>query len=317
MNIQVSFLFLAICLPLIGGCRMADIRPDALVARGAEPADVERGQTLLRTAATAHGIESWAELTTIEARIRDDWRGLAGLLFKPWDEDDVFTLRWVAGTFDSELAFVAGDRRGDRRGLQNGRAWSEDHNDPLVFEPDEETRFYTSAYIYFFELAFRLGSAEHTVALDDEVFRGQTYHRVFATWGGLAPHSGADQFVVWINSSTGLIDLCQFTVRDQFDFVESWIYFDDVRRVDSVSIPFTSSVTSSLDEDYLDSYVHQLRVQTWRHDSFDVADLYPDPSLGRMGSAKPPLADPVRDNLPSDVELSEPSASIIDRPGPI
>ncbi|MFN3196818.1 MAG: hypothetical protein ACE366_00175 [Bradymonadia bacterium] len=272
-------------------CGSADLRPDTLATQGPQHIDVQRGRALLRDAARAHGIDAWAGITTIEARLQDDWQGFAGALVKPWDEEDVFTLRWVAGTFDADLTFVEGERVGERQGLQNGHTWHIEPGESLTIEPDEDTRFNLSAYIYFLELAYRLGTAEHVVALEDGVFRGQKYHRVFATWGALAPHSDADQYIVWINTDTHLVELCQFTVRDKFDFVKSWIYFDEMREIDGLSIPFIASVASDLDEDYAESYIHQLRVLEWSHDQFTPGELYVDPSLGRMGSAKPSTID--------------------------
>ncbi len=122
-------------------------------------------------------------------------------------------------------------------------------------EGDPQLEFYLPSLHYFFELPFRLLSADVLIHQGEAKHAGKTYDLVLASWGQEQPNLDHDQYLVWINRQSGLIDMVRYTVRDTSIFENSLskllmrslalgtIHYDDYRLVDGVQVPFAQTVT--------------------------------------------------------------------------
>jgi hypothetical protein len=88
--------------------------------------------------------------------------------------------------------------------------------------------FYLPAIQYFAELPFRILVAPIVTYMGQDALR--SCDKVFATWERPEPHGEHDQYILWINRETQLIELAQYTVRDQFKFIKATILYEDVLR---------------------------------------------------------------------------------------
>jgi len=260
----------------------ADLRHPTLVDN--PPADDARarGRQLLDNAAARHGMAAWKGFTTAEFVFRDDWdSALATVMgLVPWDAEDRVRIRVMRGGYDSRVDFLDGPRRGEAWGLAGPDVWTLEDG-VVEREEDDGDGFIVRALVYLFTVPMRATEAE-IIIYDSEMRVGdQTYDRVLATWNSLEPND-ADQYRIWINRGTGLVDLVDFTVRDQGGFLTGRAIFTDYRKIDGVLVPFDMTVTD-IGKTSDDSFLHRAVMEQASFDAFAPADLEP-PSAGQAVS---------------------------------
>lgn len=273
----------------LSACSFVDLRSETLKSNGASDANVARGQALLKATAEQHGLNSWKQRQTTETVFRDDWDStLARILgLEPWDEEDLVRFQYENGTFNITAQFVDGQRTGERVGIQAWKTYKSKHGEPVTFEDDSTTYFILPAMTYAFELPFRLNRAP-LVVFDETVERqGKTYNKIFVTWNQLEPHAGADQYLLWINEATGLIDIAQYTIREQAKIFQGAFYYEDYRAVEGVQVAHTITIHDGIVDDPDDGYLHQVRVEKTSFDTVATTTLHPDSTLGRIADDKP------------------------------
>ncbi len=272
---------------LFAGCATADLRSEQLREQGLRAEVRDRGHAVLDAMAHAHGLSAWRSKRTTQVTMRDDWdSALATLLrLKPWDDDELLRFRIENGTFNTRVDFLDGPRKGGVQGMQAWRTYTKESDGEIEFEDDKNIRFFLPAITYFIELPFRLHKAPVVSYEGEAIFNSRRYDKVLVTWQSLSPNEH-DQYVLWINQVTGLMDLATFTIREQGDFFKSTIYFDDYRVVDGVQVAFRQTI-ADLQEDYAENYLHQMRLEEFSFDSFDRTELHIDTKLAAVGDTKP------------------------------
>jgi len=258
-------LFLVI---VLAGCAK-DLRPrDARTWGATPPAAAEtRGRALLAAAAEAHGFETWRTLDAIELDLVDTWNvGLFRSMMTPLkDPTTALTYRFVVGSgFWGEGVITSGDHAGDRFGVR-GTPGPDSY---VVVDGEERARggmaakIYAPSVQYFTELPFRLLEAD-TVAFVGQVdWRGRAHDRVLATWGGLRPHMGHDQYVVYLDAEDHTLSVVRYTVRSAGPPMASAMVFEDLREVDGMRLPFVQRVGFFGDDDVRE--IHRLDVKAVR-----------------------------------------------------
>ena len=199
----------------------ADLRNDAIKRSGITDQAAVKGRQLLLTAAQAHGIEKATSYATAEFTFADDWTGLIGKFMNPWPENKKLTrMQTLLGAFTSRVEFLEGRGAGEIWGIQ---AWAsykqENKNTEAVFEEDGTIRFFLPTQQYFSELPFRVLQAEIVAHMGERSLDGKEYHLVLATWGAVEPNTEYDQYAIWINKETSLIEKMTYTVREMFSFM--------------------------------------------------------------------------------------------------
>ena len=201
----------------------------------------------------------------------------------------------ILNTFTSRAELLNDGQKGKIWGIQAWAEYKQENAEAApAFAPDDHIRFYLPTLQYFIELPFRALTAEHVAYMGERDYRGNTYDLVFVTWGTPEPHMAADQYVLWINRSTGLIDIVHYTVRDAFRFVTGSMYYGDYRDIQGVQVPFKQTVTMGGPDDAefpLDEhYMHQIILQRFSFDAVPRAALLPDPQREPLGDRKPGTA---------------------------
>lgn len=290
----ISALAVALCAALcLAACVTTDLRSDGLAAIGARPDDASaaRGQALLEALAQRHGHAAWANHQTAELLLRDDWdSALAWMMgLQPWDEEDLLRLRYQPGTFNARVDFLEGPRQGEVRGLQSWVTYGRDPDQrDIAAREDDEAAFMLPAQLYLVELPFRALQAT-LVAYDGEAeLEGRRYERVLVTWGSLEPHAEHDQYLLWIDQETGLLGLVDYTVRDQGSFFQARAFYGELAEVQGVTLARRLTVMGA-GASSTDAYLHQVRVEEARFDSFPRDFLAWDAALGLAGDIKPPI----------------------------
>ena len=293
MNNLVVFLLAAIT--LLQGCKLVDLQTKQVKDEGFETHNIEKGKALLENAWNAQGMDNLANYATYSVIAEDHWRGLLGKMGKVWPESrSDIELKYVVGTFDSQVTFLNGKEEGLTAGLQSWNYYEGRNGEALAFKEkaDKRIRFGLSAFQYFFELADRLKRAPIVTYAGEKEHKGEVYDLVFATWETTKPHEGHDQYRLWLDKETGLIEYAEFTVRDQYMKMPGYkalygsIYFSDFRDINGVNIPFEQSIYLNAPGKKESKYLHRLTVSEFTFDDFGATDLLVDPEILQVGDAK-------------------------------
>ena len=287
LNIQR---FEAIGLLVLLGGYSAMTHPLADLQTTATETDSVKGRALLERAAEAHGVDAWRKYATFSLTARDRWPGQSW-----WPEQDQgFQLRMLNGTFTSQAVLTDGKAAGEVWGIQAWNAYRQNERQaPIkpVEAPAPEISFYLPTLHYFAELPFRLLEAEHLYYQGRAEHRGELYELVLATWGDHQPNPEYDQYQLWINRNTHLIDMVHYTVRDAVHLYEGFaaelmkplakgtIHFTDYRDVSGVKVAMAHTITLPpplLTRYPLDQhYFHRLEIQEAAYDKVPILTLLP------------------------------------------
>lgn len=272
----------------------ADLRNDVIKRSGITEQAAVKGKQLLLTAAQVHGIEKATRYTTAEFTFADEWTGLMGKFMNPWPENNKsMRMQTLLGTFTSRVEFLEGKGAGEIWGIQAWAAYKQENkNTEVVFEEDGTIQFFLPTQHFFSELPFRVLQAEIISYMGDGSLDGKEYYLVLATWGTPEPNSEYDQYVIWINKETSLIEKMSYTVRDMFSFMEATIHFSDFKNTQGVMVPFKHTTTmdrpEDVDYDMTEEYLHQITFTDFRFDTFDEAELLADKNRQPSAAKKEP-----------------------------
>ncbi|MEO1335840.1 MAG: hypothetical protein AAFV29_09345, partial [Myxococcota bacterium] len=224
---------------------LADLRPDSLKERGPSSEQSERGRRLLERAAQLTGGRAlWRTVETYEISARDVWdHWLAELMILEYDSDQKFEL-WAQnpGLSNVKMTLQNGARAGEVWGYENDRFYlvkdgvRDDSEDPIKV-------LFVKSLAAVIALPIRLSYADQVAYVGDIEFEGQTYHQVFATWSSMEPSADYDHWMVWINAESGLVEQCEFTVREYeravtFPLSRTGAFsMTDYRRIDGFMVP--------------------------------------------------------------------------------
>ncbi|HKC11904.1 MAG TPA: hypothetical protein VKI41_07705 [Vicinamibacteria bacterium] len=278
----------------------ADLRTDRIRQKGLDPALSARGREVLLVAARAHGLEAWRRHRSFEATAVDSWPSGS-----PWwpGSPQRFHVQRRLGTFTSRVELLDGARQGEIWGIQSWASYKRRGPTEARFAPDRAIEFYLPTLQYFDELPFRMLAAPVILYAGEGHYLGTTYQRVFVTWGSPAPHAEHDQYVLWINPASSLIDVVRYTLRDAVPlsspfmrplmkvFAAGTIHYRAYRRQDGVMISFEQTVTLPPPEEARppleENYFHRIVLESARFDGFDPELLTADPARPEVGDAKP------------------------------
>lgn len=278
----------------------ADLRTDVIKQKGVDSALAARGRVLLFAAARSHGLEAWKRHRTFEAVATDSWRSGS-----PWwpASPQRFRARRRLGTFTSRVELLDGVHQREIWGIQSWAAYKNRGLGEPSFARDRAIEFYLPTLQYFDELPFRMLAAPVILYAGEGLYVGQRYDKVFVSWGSPQPHAEHDQYLLWINPATGLIDVVRYTLRDAVTmsspimrpvmkvFAAGTIHYRAYRRQDDVMVPFEQTVALPPPESthlpLEENYFHRLVLESARFDSFDPESLTVDPARPEVGDAKP------------------------------
>jgi len=253
---------------LLTAC-LADIRP-AAVEVSAAPDREEEGRALLAAAAEAHGgLDTWRATETIELVFRDDWHGMARM-FNPWPEASVRAhIVQKPTTFDSRATFLGGTADGLTWGIEDWQTYTVSAEGERIDVDDADIRFMLPTTQYFVDLPFRLTEAELVRAVGEQTLQGETYDVVYATWGSIEKNADYDQYVVYIDPQTHLVEHVTYTVREMAPFVTGTCHLSEHQQVGGLWLPGRMTVTADPEADPGDGGMHTMVVEAARTDSVD------------------------------------------------
>jgi len=278
---------------VLTGC-MADLRTKSIIEEGITKESETKGRAILESAWKKQGFDKLSNHQTYSFKGIDTWRTLLGKSGKPWPDAKAYMeLKYAIGTFDSQVKYLSGKRKNVVAGLQSWKYYEKETEGELTFmEYNKKTGFILSAFQYFTELPDRLRNTPIVLYGGETEFNGNQYEIVYATWEKVEPHMEHDQYILWVNKETGLIEYSTYTLRDNYLKPPGYksfygtIHYSDFRNIEGIMIPHKQTIFLKKPKKKEKKNLHQLIISDFRFDAFDIDELYPSKELKKVGDSK-------------------------------
>jgi len=275
------------------GC-MADLRTELVKKEGITVQNATKGRAILERAWKAQGFDNIENHQVYSFTGKDTWKGMFGRIGKVWpNKESELKFKYQVGTFDGQVAFLDGKRRGELAGLQNWNYYEVDNKNNVSFKNNNKRIvFGLAAFQYFTEMVGRLRNAPIISYAGEKELRGKQYDLVFVTWHTEKPHKEADQYIAWINKETGIMDFAQYTIRENYlrapggKSICGGVEFSDFRTIDGVQIAHEQTVYTFKLRKKKKKNLHQLIISDFEFDGFDVEELRLDKNIELGGNFK-------------------------------
>jgi len=237
-----------------------DIRPEYLQDK-IDDKDYKKGKDLLHEMQTAYGgMDKWlVHKTGSYAQVADwydDKLGIAG-----WDElPQQFQMTSILGTDDSEFTLLNGANKGQIWGVQDWKSYQKKENGEKEFISHEKYHHKLIYKNYWFQFPFRISEAPIIAYAGESTSNGETYDLLYATWGSEAANRQYDQYVLYLDKETRLIEWLHFTLREKFNFVHPTAQFTTFKTINGITAPFNQYITMGTPEE-VGAKFHENRYQ--------------------------------------------------------
>lgn len=285
-----------IILFLITSCKIADLRTDLIKEATTEEITElnNKGRALLKASYIKQGLDKFETRQNYTFTAHEKWYGILGKIANPWGvNDEQMRFSYRINSFDGRAEVLSGKKEGVYFGLQSWEYYEgKNPNLPDFNVKDSNKKIFSiSAYQYFVELLIRLQNVPVIEYAGSIEIEGNMYDRVLATWGeNSEPTKDYDQYLVFINQKTGLIDYCSYSAHESKlpgnKFATATIHYDNYQNIDGVLIPMTHKVILSKPKKNAKP-LHQLNISSFQFDTVDDTILFPNKSLPKSGDKKP------------------------------
>lgn len=289
--------FLLIAAIVLQSCGIADLRTKMIKEEGLTIQNQVKGKQILENAWKKQGFDKLKNHTVYSYNAQDNWKGLLGKMGQIWpDMKSEMEFKYQVGTFDGQVHFLDGKEKGNSVGLQNWNYYEIIKSDTIFKDKNNKKNkrkvFGIAAIQYFSEMIDRLKNAPIISYAGEKNFRNQQYDLVFCTWTKIEPHMESDQYLVWINKKTGLMDFTQYTIRDNYlklpgyKILSGAIEFADFKNIDGVLIPHTQFVYALKLRKNTKNNLHKLMISDFKFDDYNIEDLQIDNNIEKGGNFK-------------------------------
>ncbi len=278
------------------GCKISDIsHPD--YSDSVE--STKKAEQLLQETINKQGFDVLKSKNLYQVEMTDHWPGLIGKMAKLWpDQLAELRVNYNYNTFDGQGVYLNGKRKGILIGVQSWHYYEKGKGKtmPELVEGGsaaDKQEFGLVVLHYFIELPYRLNNAPVKRYYGTRTHNGQKYDLVFVSWGDGTANAEYDQYILWINSETKLVDYCVFTLHDNTNPLTRHKYgsiaYQDYRNEEGFMMPYKMPVlidNGVVTESSTEKYLHQFSIKKFKYDGFAETDLYPFENIKKQGDSK-------------------------------
>ena len=248
-TIVVAAVFSAII--ITSSCSVSDMRKGTELYKVdiAQSVDQIKGRQILNAYVIENGYDKFSSVETYQVKAREHWKGMMGNMGNPWPEKNLsYVMKFVPdlNEFTNQIKLSSEKKNGDVWGMKKTLSSVYYQKKGAERKPIKEGKesFMLANYQWWIEFPYRLNQLENVTFAGVKEKNGEIYDLVLATWGDdLKAKKDFDQYMLWFNQSTGLIDLVTFTYRDVPMMMPPFMYgtalFDDYRVVNGIRMPFS------------------------------------------------------------------------------
>ena len=206
--------------------------------------DYAKGQALIQEMQAAYGgMDKWLAYQTGSYSQIADWYdnqfGIAG-----WDAlPQAFQMTSTLGTDDSEFTLLNGANAGQTWGVQDWKSYHKKEDGQKEFVHNEKYYHKLTYKNYWFQFPFRISEAPIIAYAGEETINGEAYDLVYATWGSETPNRQYDQYILYLDKETKLVEWLNFTLREKVNFIQITANFTGFKKVNGIMAPFSQYIT--------------------------------------------------------------------------
>lgn len=220
-----------------------DIRPDYLGDKVTKEDSIKGQELLLEMQGAYGGKDHWLAFKIGSYAQTADWYdnklGVAGWDTLPQQFEMISTL----GTDDCEFTLLNGENRGQTWGVADWKSYQVLDNGEQSFQENEKYQHKLIYKNYWFQFPFRIGEAPIISYAGEAEVEGKTYDLLYATWGSVDANREYDQFVLYVDKKTRLVEWLHFTLREKVKFIHITAHFTDFKTVNGITLPFSQYLT--------------------------------------------------------------------------
>jgi len=269
---------------VISSCKVADVRKGTALHKEntAQTADQTRGKQILHSYIRKNGYDKFSSVNTYKIAAREEWKGMMGNMGNPWPEKNLsYEMKFVPDLkeFTSRVELTSEKQRGDVWGLKKtvSSVYYQESGATSKGIDQGMMSFNLANYQWWIEFPYRLSQLKNVTYAGEKERDGKKYDLVLATWGkSLEVNKDYDQYMMWFNKSTGMMDLVTFTYRDVPMMSPSFMYgtaiFRNFKTVNGINIPFSHKFQIN-GPSAEKKYAHHFVIDKIEFNSFDKSEL--------------------------------------------
>jgi len=250
-------LFLLLTISFFTSCvnvfKVVDIRQDEYK----KVTQQDRARVLLLDMGKAHGIENWKNIKNYQVNFEDEFYGFLGKRSKPFKEAKTsFKLSYEHGTSNGSLEITSGKQAGDIWSYIDGETSYIEKGESPKDKKGKKIKFWVPTYQYFIEFPARIQEADALSYQGTKTIENVECEGVLASWNTTDKQKDIDQYLIWINKDSKQIVKVEYTVREQYKFLEGAAYFRDLKEYNGILFPSKMPVVTNLKK----STLHEMRL---------------------------------------------------------
>ena len=242
----------------------------------------EKAYAILQESRKAQGQKNLEDKAAYRITGVDTWKGILGTIGKPWHQNRThLQFTFSIQDFDGQVEYLDGDMKGYTAAYMGKEFYLK--NEDGQYEKQEKIN---KAVVFGIEALKFLGealegvlSAEYIGYEGEEEYRGRNCDVIYATWKSIEPNDEFDQYRIYINQETKLVERLEYTIRKNYMWMpgDAILYgnavYDDYRDVGGYKIPFVQTVFAFSVNDDIDNNLHQLVIEDVEYLDQDVKTI--------------------------------------------
>ena len=274
----------AITTMMFTSCKVSDMRKGTSLNKveTANNADKSKGKQILDNYIKKNGYDKLSTVNTYQVTSNETWKGMMGKMGNPWPESKLSYIMKFSpdlNEFTMNTQLTSGKKKGDSWGLKKtlSSVYYVESGEPVKNIKEGKMSFNLANYQWWIEFPYRLSEVSNVTYAGEKERNGQNYDLVLATWGtDLKANKNYDQYMMWFNKNTGLMDLVTFTYRDVPMMMPPFMYgtalFTDYKIVNGINIPHSHKFQIN-GPSKGSKYAHHFMIESIEFDTFDKSEL--------------------------------------------
>lgn len=293
MKTRIKITLLATIAVLLTSCGAVDLRTEALKNNAIDNTE-QKGKQLLEETKLAMGYDKLMSTQVYEVDATFNWNSfwlLMPMNAFPGNNGKALKLRFATNTFDGQLEYLEGRKKGTIQGVQSWNGYKQERDSDYLKQHEHDRYIWGLAtYHYLLEAPIHLPDAEIIRYAGTKEMDGINYETVYITWGSEAPNNDYDRYLVYINPTTKHIDLMEVTINDFFVPMPKGMQHASVRierEETSLGTLLPSKITIQLKSPKKpDNKVYNIKLSNYQFDTFGIETLYPIEGVAPIGFRK-------------------------------
>lgn len=241
-------------------CKLADLRPQVLTNTGYNADLKKKGlQFIDNPNYTELTPDEWKNYKSVQFIIKDVWRSKFVRFFTPVKDDEPRIRVFLDFEKDSmEIEFLNGVKKGNIYGLVKKDTYQVAPDTGKVFIADDEVRVYLESLRLYLTLPWRLKEYPILMYAGGTKVNSSEYETIYLTSVQPEATPDTDQYLVYLEKTSGALEWIQFTYRELFSFYQGVLKYGFYEPWNGKQYPRRITILDKFDDP---DFVHEIRIE--------------------------------------------------------